>query len=344
MIVKQRNLVATAATAGERARTQVDPADQAASTGAARDLAEVRDGLNAPRKHLPCRLLYDARGAELFEQICTLEEYYPTRNELALLAAHLPTIASAVGVGARVIEPGSGAGKKTRMLLRALERPAAYVPIDISAEQLVENARALRQEFPALEVHPVHADYMSALEVPAAPADANTLVFFPGSTIGNFEPEAARRFLERLGVMAGGRGMLLLGADSNNDSESLLRAYDDSQGVTAEFNLNLLRHLNRSYGARFDLDTFAHRAVWDPTHSRVEMHLVSRRRQLVEAAGETFAFERGEAIVTEHCYKHSAIALTGLLERAGWRIQQVFTGSMGRMRLWLAERSAAPRP
>ncbi|MEZ4363051.1 MAG: L-histidine N(alpha)-methyltransferase [Kofleriaceae bacterium] len=301
---------------------------------------DVIAGLRAPRKQLPCRLLYDARGAELFEQICTLDEYYPTRTELGLLEAHLPEIAEQIGVGARVIEPGSGAGQKTRMLLTALERPATYVPIDISEEQLAANAVALRAEFPGLTVHPVHGDYLRPLELPAATTNANTLVFFPGSTIGNFEPEEAKRFLTRLAAIGGPGGFLLLGADSNNDQETLLRAYDDSLGVTAAFDLNVLAHLNASHHATFDMEAFMHRAVWNAALSRVEMHLVSRRRQTVEVAGEEFTFERGEAIVTEHCYKHSAPVLAGLLERAGWNVRRVFIGPRGRMRLWLAQTSA----
>jgi L-histidine Nalpha-methyltransferase len=302
---------------------------------------DVISGLRASRKHLPCRLLYDARGATLFEDICELAEYYPTRSEHALLERHLPEIGRLIGAGVRVVEPGSGAGRKTRMLLSALDRPASYVPIDISVEQLVENAAALRREFPGLEVLPVHGDYTAPLRMPAVPRSLSTLVFFPGSTIGNFEPEAARRFLTSFAGVAGPGGWLLLGADGNQDQDSLLRAYDDSLGVTAEFDLNLLAHVNRSHGARFELQAFMHRAVWDAARSRVEMHLVSRRRQVVEVGGERFAFERGEPIVTEHCYKHSPAAMTSLLERSGWRVRQAFVDPEGRMRLWLAERAAS---
>jgi len=300
---------------------------------------DVLAGLRAPHKTLPCRLLYDARGAELFEQICTLDEYYPTRSELALLDAHLPELARAIGPQARVIEPGSGAGLKTRMLLAALDRPASYIPIDVSAEQLATTADDLRAAFPALEVVPIAGDYNAALALPSGLAPAGrTAVFFPGSTIGNFEPADARGFLTRLGVLAGPGAVLVLGADANQDPDELLRAYDDAQGVTAAFDLNLLAHLNRTRGATFELSAFMHRAVWDATRSRIEMHLVSRRRQVVEVSGEAFQLERGEAIVTEHCYKHPPAVLAGLLADAGWRVRETFVDPRGRMRLWLGER------
>jgi L-histidine Nalpha-methyltransferase len=266
---------------------------------------DVLAGLRAPHKHLPCKLLYDARGAELFEQICTLDEYYPYRSELALLDRHLPAIAQAIGPAARVIEPGSGAGKKTRMLLSALDRPASYVPIDVSAEQLVATARELAEALPGLEVTPIAADYTQRLELPPpAPGTGRTVVFFPGSTIGNFEPDEARRFLAGMAELAGPGAAIVLGADANTDPDELLQAYDDAQGVTAAFDLNVLAHLNRSHAANFDLTAFLHRAVWDAQRSRIEMHLVSRRRQVVQVAGEAIALDRGEAIVTEHCYKH----------------------------------------
>jgi L-histidine N-alpha-methyltransferase len=299
---------------------------------------DVIAGLRAPHKRLPCKLLYDARGAELFEQICTLDEYYPYRSELALLERSLPAIARAIGPAARVIEPGSGAGKKTHMLLAALDAPASYVPIDVSADQLAATARALAALYPELEVAPIAADYTGPLELPpAAPGTGRSCVFFPGSTIGNFEPDDARAFLTRLGELAGPGALLVLGADSTTDPDALLPAYDDPRGVTAAFDLNVLAHLNQSRGATFDLAAFLHRAVWNPVRSRVEMHLVSRRRQTVAVAGEAIAFERGEAIVTEHCYKHAPEALAALLGAAGWRAREVFADPDGRMRLWLCE-------
>lgn len=302
---------------------------------------DIVAGLRAPRKHLPCRLLYDARGAQLFDQICTLDEYYPYRSEIALLEQHLPAIAQAVGPAARVIEPGSGAGRKTRMLLSALDRPATYIPIDVSAEQLATTARDLHAEFSSLEIVPIAADYTAELTLPPPPHPGRTLVFFPGSTIGNFEPEDARRFLARFATLAGPDAAIVLGADSNADADALLRAYDDAQGVTAAFDLNVLAHLNGTHAATFDLAAFMHRAVWDAARSRIEMHLVSRRRQVVHLAGEPIRFERGEPIVTEHCYKHPPEVLAALLDASGWRVRQVYADPPGRMRLWLGERARA---
>ncbi|HEX4423303.1 MAG TPA: L-histidine N(alpha)-methyltransferase [Kofleriaceae bacterium] len=299
---------------------------------------DVLAGLRAPRKHLPCKLLYDARGAALFEQICTLDEYYPYRTELALLDRHLPAIAAAIGTAARVIEPGSGAGQKTRMLLTALDRPAVYVPIDVSVEQLTATARALEAAFPGLDVRSIAGDYTQALDVPPHAGPGRTLVFFPGSTIGNFEPEEARQFLARFARLAGPHASIVLGADANQDAEALLRAYDDAQGVTAAFDLNVLAHLNHSHQATFDLGAFMHRAVWDAQRSRIEMHLVSRRRQTVELAGQAIQLERGEPIVTEHCYKHPPEVLAALLGEAGWQVRDVFADPSTRMRLWLADR------
>jgi L-histidine N-alpha-methyltransferase len=296
--------------------------------------------LRAPRKYLPCKLLYDARGAELFEQICTLDEYYPYRSELALLEQHLPTIAKIVGPTARVIEPGSGAGRKTRMLLTALERPHTYVPIDVSTKQLDETARDLGADFPGLDIVPIAADYTQPLVLPPSGHAGKTLVFFPGSTIGNFEPEDAAHFLARLAALAGPGAMLVLGADSNHDVDELIRAYDDSQGVTAAFDLNVLAHLNRTHGATFDLGAFLHRAVWDAAHSRVEMHLFSRRRQVVHVRGEPIQLERGEPIITEYCYKHAPEVIAALLEGAGWHVREAFPDARCRMRLWLSERAA----
>jgi L-histidine N-alpha-methyltransferase len=294
--------------------------------------------LLAPRKYLPCKLLYDARGAELFEQICALDEYYPYRSELALLEEHLPAIAAVVGPAARVIEPGSGAGRKTRMLLSALDRPAVYIPIDVSAEQLTATARELRAAFAGLEVLPIAGDYTQPLVLPPARHAGRSLVFFPGSTIGNFEPGDAARFLARFAMLAGANASIVLGADSNDNPDELLRAYDDSLGVTAAFDLNVLAHLNRTHAATFDLGAFMHRAVWDAAHHRVEMHLVSRRRQVVQVRGEPIQLERGEPIITEYCYKHPPAAIAAMLEGSGWRVRQAFADPRNRMRLWLADR------
>lgn len=305
---------------------------------------DVLAGLRAPRKRLPCRLLYDATGAELFEEITRLDAYYPARIELALLRAHAAEIATRVGPGARVVEPGSGEALKSRLVLAALDRPATYVPIDISREQLAKISAELRAEFPHLEVRPVAGDYTRPFDLPPmTPGGGRALVFFPGSTIGNFEPGEARGFLAMLRRLAGPEGMLLLGADATRDPKLLARAYDDEHGVTAAFNKNVLAHLNRTRGATFDLDAFDHRAVWNAQASRVEMQLVSRTRQVVRVDGTLFAFAAGEPLVTEHCYKHTPEALRLLLATAGWRSCQVFSSSQVPFRLWLCEATSAVR-
>ncbi len=299
---------------------------------------DVLAGLRAPHKRLPCRLLYDAAGALLFEKICTLDAYYPTRTEVALLRAHLPVIASHVGPDARVIEPGSGEGIKTRELLHALTAPSCYVPIDVAVDQLQHTAAALRLEHPGLDVQPLTADYTLPFELPVPQhAWKTTLVFFPGSTIGNFDPAGARAFLATFARHAGPGGLLLLGADATREPATLLRAYDDEDGVTAAFDKNVLAHVNRVHGATFDLDTFEHRAVWNAAASRVEMHLVSKMRQIVRVGREVVSFRAGEPIVTEHCYKHAPAAMQALLASAGWKVRQVFTAREFPMRLWLCE-------
>ncbi|HEY2368934.1 MAG TPA: L-histidine N(alpha)-methyltransferase [Polyangiaceae bacterium] len=300
---------------------------------------DVVAGLHAEKKRLPCRLLYDLRGARLFERICTLPEYYLARSEIALYTRHLGELAADVGPSARVIEPGSGAADKTRMLLASLESPAVYVPIDVCGEQLDVAARSLREEHPGLEVAQLHGDYMRPLRLPrTSTPHARTVLFFPGSTIGNFEPQEAQSFLDRFGKLAGPGAIILLGADSNGDADALLRAYDDREGVTAAFNLNVLAHLNRTHAASFDLRAFAHRAVWNAARSRVEMHLVSLRDQTVRVAGTHVRFDEGEAVVTEHCYKHTPRALESLLARAGWRTRRAHPDEHARMHLWVAER------
>lgn len=300
----------------------------------------VLTGLRAAQKHLPCQLLWDERGAELFARICELEDYYLTRHELALFDRHLGGIARGVGPRARVIEPGSGLGLKTRLLLDALETPAAYVPIEIEAEQLEASTRQLRAAYPALEIAPVCADYLRPFEIPPSRVPfARSLVFFPGSTIGNLELETAEAFLARLAGLAGEGGMLLLGADSNGDRASLVRAYDDREGVTAEFDRNILVHVNRVHGADFDPAAFVHRAVWVPEDHRIEMQLVSSRDQRVHVAGDVIELARGEAIVTEHCHKYPPRVLESLLDRSGWRLREVFVDPLDRMRLWWCERA-----
>ena len=278
---------------------------------------EVLAGLRARPKRLPCKLFYDEVGSRLFERICELDEYYLTRTELGILREHVGEVARFVGAGARVVEYGSGASIKTRLLLDALERPAAYVPIDIARGALLESAASVALDYPALDVQPVCADYTKRVELPVTRA-TRTLGFFPGSTLGNFEPEEALTFLRRVREHCGDGGFLLIGVDAKKDRATLEAAYDDKSGVTAEFNRNILRVLNREHRARFSLAAFRHRAVYDERCGRVEMHLVSTMTQRVSVAGEIIEFYAGEVIVTEHCYKYDVAGFQALARASGF--------------------------
>jgi len=281
-------------------------------------LGAVLDGLGRSRKTLPCKYFYDAYGSRLFDRICTLDEYYVTRTELALLREIAPAIAGRAGPGAGLVEFGSGSSVKVRLLLDALAAPAAYVPVDISREHLLISARGLAADYPDLTVVPVCADYMQPFALPDLDGAAARLGFFPGSTIGNFDPAAAVPFLTGLREALGPGSALVVGADLAKDPAVLCAAYDDAEGVTAAFNLNLLRRINRELGADFDLSGFAHEARWNAAASRIEMHLVSRRVQAVTVAGRRFAFAAGESIHTENSYKYTIDGFQGLAARAGW--------------------------
>jgi dimethylhistidine N-methyltransferase len=282
-------------------------------------------GLRAGIKTLSPALFYDAAGARLFERICELPEYYPTRTEHAILARHGSELAARAGAGCALIEYGSGAGVKVRYLLDHLERPVAYVPVDISREQLHEVAREREAQYPGLRVLPVCADYTTAFELPALPATARRVAFFPGSTIGNFHPAEAAAFLHRVRHTVGPRGGLILGVDRRKDPRILHDAYNDGAGVTAAFNLNLLTRLNRELGADFDLDRFRHVAFFDDATSRIEMHLESVVPQRVTIGDEVVAFEAGETIHTECSYKYDRPRLDALAEASGFRIEALFT-------------------
>jgi dimethylhistidine N-methyltransferase len=287
---------------------------------------EVLRGLARPQKELPCKYFYDATGSALFEEICELPEYYLTRTELGILRAHAGEMAELLGPRCLLIEYGSGSGLKTRLLLDHLLEPAAYLPIDISPGPLLAAARAVVAAYPALEVLPVCADYTADYPLPRPRAHAaRRAVFFPGSTIGNFTPGEAESFLKHVGHVCGRGGALLVGVDLVKDSKTLERAYDDSRGVTARFNLNLLARINRELGADFDLASFRHRAVYARAFGRVEMHLVSERPQPVRVAGSRFAFAAGEAVLTECSYKWGLGQFEQLARGAGWRVVRVWT-------------------
>lgn len=288
--------------------------------------AEVVSGLSQPRKTLPCKYFYDRRGSQLFERICETDEYYVTREELAIMAKYAGEMSACLGPGCLLIEPGAGNGRKTCLLLEELVQPAAYIPIDISRDHLRAATERLTAQFPGLEILPICADFLGeVMLVPARRAALRRIVYFPGSTIGNLEPPAACRFLARQSALCGTGGAVLIGVDLKKDPEILDRAYNDSCGVTAEFNLNLLARLNRELGANFHLNRFCHQAFYNPELGRVEMHLVSLARQSVRIGELTFPFAAGETIHTESCYKYSRQEFRRLAQTAGLQVEKVWT-------------------
>ena len=303
---------------------------------------EVLSGLLRTPKTLPPKLFYDETGAALFERICTLDEYYLPRAELEILRARAPEIAELAGPRSALIEYGSGAGIKIRVLLDALEDPEAYVPIDISGEQLERVAEGLRKDYPQLTVHSVRADFTSPLVLPAATPRVRRLAFFPGSTIGNFHPAEAVAFLRRVRMTIGHDGALILGIDRRKDVSVLHAAYNDPTGVTSAFNLNRLTRLNREVGAQFDLERFEHRAFFNDAESRIEMHLESLEDQIVCVAGVPIEFDRGETIWTESSYKYDRERLDTLVSAGGFEITRLWTDA--REQFWVALLSVAPIP
>lgn len=286
---------------------------------------EILAGLHARPKKLSPKYFYDAEGARLFEEITTLPEYYPTRTELGILHRALPELVDLAGPRVALVEYGSGAGIKVRLLLEGLEAPVAYVPIDISGEQLDRLAAALRSDYPGIVVHPIRADYTRAVSLPALPRAARRIAFFPGSTIGNFEPNAATNFLRGVRTTVGAEGGLILGVDRVKDGATLERAYDDAAGVTARFNKNLLVRLNRELAATFDVDRFAHEARWNRADSRIEMHLRSLEDQVVQVGGTAVSFARDETIWTESSYKYDHQRLERMVTDAGFRLTRLWT-------------------
>jgi dimethylhistidine N-methyltransferase len=298
--------------------------DLAPATRVAR--AEVLRGLFSPQKELPCKLLYDEVGSQLFEQICALDEYYPTRAEMRIMRASGPEMAARLGRDCLLVEYGSGSSTKTALLLDHMVDPVGYVPIDISREMLAESARAIARRYPRLEVLPVCADYTRPVQMPVTrSAAARRVAYYPGSTLGNFVPEDAKRFLRTIGDVCGPACGLLLGVDLKKDPLMLHRAYNDALGITADFNLNILSRLNREMGANFDIDAFRHYAFYNPVFARVEMHLVSLKPQAVRVADVDIRFERGESIWTEASYKYNQDEFRALAAASGWRVEQTWT-------------------
>jgi len=286
--------------------------------------AEVIDGLRARPKTLSPKFFYDKAGSELFDAITELPEYYPTRTEIGILEEHGQDMARLLGRDCLLLELGSGSSRKIRVLLDALQ-PSVYMPMDISREHLIGSAEALANDYPQLEVHAACADYSGDFEIPYGPAHLPRAAFFPGSSIGNFEPQAAAELLRRVAEHLGEGGCLLIGVDLKKDAQRLQRAYDDDAQVTAAFNLNLLRRINRELAGDFVLEQFRHRALYNADQGRIEMHLVSRIAQTVTVAGEAFDFEAGESIHTESSYKYSVEEFRQLARTAGYHDEQVWT-------------------
>jgi dimethylhistidine N-methyltransferase len=286
--------------------------------------AEVLAGLRWRPRSIPPKFFYDAEGSRLFDAITRTPEYYPTRTELQILRTHAPEIAARVGTGSLLVEPGGGSCAKVRILLEGL-RPCAYVPMDISRDHLRLAAEQVAAEFPWLEVHAACTDFTRAMELPGSVPEGPRVAFFPGSSIGNFDPAEAVDFLAAVAELVGPGGFLLIGVDLKKDRARLDVAYNDAAGVTAAFNRNLLVRINRELGADFDLAAWDHRSFYNEDLGRIEMHLVSGRAQTVRIAGEAFGFEAGETIHTENSYKYAVAELQQLARRAGFKTEAVWT-------------------
>jgi L-histidine Nalpha-methyltransferase len=287
--------------------------------------AAVLDGLSRPQKSLPCRFFYDTHGSELFEEITQLPEYYPTRTEAAILEAYAAEMAEGVPAGGILVEFGSGSSLKTEILLRQLPQLGAYVCIDVSESALAAAKGRLASRFPALDVRSIVGDFSRAVAFPADLAERPRTGFFPGSTIGNLVPAEAAHLLQSFGARLGTSGRLIVGVDLKKDARRLHMAYNDSRGITAAFNLNLLTRINRELAGTFDLGAFRHEAVYNPREGRIEMYLRSMRRQVVGILGRPFHFGAGERIHTENSYKYTIGQFHDLARSAGWQPRRVWT-------------------
>ena len=299
-----------------------------AQLGRSRFHEDVVAGLSLPQKALPPKYFYDAAGSRLFERICRLPEYYPTRAELALTRRHLAHIARFARRGSALIEYGAGEGLKTRILIRGV-RPSAYLPIDISEDALYQATKRLQREFPRLSIVAMKGDFSRPLDIPAFSRRERRVVYFPGSTIGNLTPEEAHAFLGMTRGQVGRSGAMLVGVDLKKDPTILHAAYNDSRGVTAAFNLNLLARINRELGGDFDLRRWRHYAFYNAAAGRIEMHLASLARQSARVGAHRFEFERGETIHTENSYKYSVEEFQALARGAGLRPTKVWLDSKG---------------
>ena len=293
-------------------------------------LTELIEGLSQPQKTISPKYFYDENGSQLFEQITELPEYYLTDAELEIMRERVDEMATLIGKQASLIEFGSGSSLKTRILLEHLDELAAYVPVDISEDHLYASAMSIRGEFPDVPVHPVVADFTKSFQLPTPDVmPVKNVVYFPGSTIGNFEYEDALELLRVMHAEAGEGGALLIGVDLQKDSDIIDAAYNDPQGVTAEFNLNMLRHLNNEFDANFDLDAFEHRAEYDEDEGRVVLELVSQEDQTFEVGDAEFDIAEGEAILTEYSHKYTLDGFAGMARKAGFEVAHVWTDAEG---------------
>ncbi|TYP93360.1 dimethylhistidine N-methyltransferase [Fodinibius salinus] len=298
--------------------------NQVADTGQTM-LDEVVEGLRKSQKQLPSKYFYDERGSELFEQITRLEEYYPTEIERSILNQNIDAIADSIGSKAMLVELGSGSSSKTRLLLEKLDSLASYVPVDISEEYLLKIVSNLRIEYPRISIIPVFADYTSHFKLPSlGDSYSQQVLFYPGSTIGNFLPEKARSFLSTLADITDPDAGMLIGVDLKKDKQLLESAYNDEDGITAKFNKNMLKRINRELGADFEINLFAHKAYFNEQEGRIEMHLVSQKKQEVQIADETFVFNKGESIHTENSYKYTLDEFEDLVSDS-FSVEQVWT-------------------
>lgn len=291
---------------------------------------DVLQGLRSRPRTLPCKYLYDERGSALFDKICDLPEYYLTRTELEVLHRDAPAMAKALGPQCLIIEFGSGSSIKTPLLLEQLESPAGYVPVDISREHLMTSAKSIASRFPAIEVQPVCADFTKRFELPAVKSPVQRrVVYFPGSTIGNFGPDDAITLMKGIADLVGHGGALLVGVDLYKSADIIEPAYNDTAGITAAFNLNLLERINRDLDADFQPEWFEHRAWFNEEHGRIEMYLISRRSQQVRIGDKVFHFTAGEGICTEHSYKYRRAAFAAMAGTAGFTVREVWTDTKG---------------
>ena len=289
-------------------------------------LTDVIAGLSSEPRTLPCKYFYDERGAALFQKICELPEYYITRTEIDILDRHRAEIAAHLGPQIDLIGLGTGSGTKTRILIDALEKPAVYIPVDISDKQLRKSTALFHKIFPDLEILPVCADYLQPVALPSPSRKATrNVVYFPGSTIGNFGPDEATEFLCRIANVCRHDGALLIGVDLRKDRDVIEAAYNDTAGITAQFNLNLLARANRELGADFDLQYWLHRAIYNSDAGRVEMYLISQVDQAVHIGDHTFGFRAGEKIITEFSHKYAPEGFAALARNAGFEFQKMWT-------------------